>query len=344
LNKFGFFVVSFSIYIAVRKWLVFLFLSLAVFYLAFGPIGRTLSDLWSACFTWLCPPGVLGAVWTVATTLLGLLPQILILFSFFYFLERSGLNFPSGVIMGFGCTTVAVSLTRNRRTAILLPFVPCSAKAPVVLMVAAALKLNFFVIFLMYVGCVLIGLLVSRLCRSERSEESRVRTDKRFFTSVLSNTLQFFRRISGPVLIAAAVLYFLKTYTFHFQVAANFNQSILFWICDLFSPLFVPLGLGSAAVIAALAFGILGKELVAATMVLFSAPELLLSTASPFGFTTASLAAFIVFFMLYPPCVSAIRAAAAQVGTRTAFLSVALNLIVAYCIAFIVYTLVVVVL
>jgi len=322
-----------------KKWLLFLLLSLTVFWLAFGPIGRTLSDLWSACFTWLRPPGVLGAMWTVATTLLGLLPQILILFSFFYFFERARLNFPSSVVMGFGCTTVAVSTTKSRRTAILLPFIPCSAKAPVVLMVAAALRLNFFVIFLMYMGCVAVGIVASRaVCSDKDCFVACAPCKDAFLPSVLRNTLQFFKRISGPVLIAAAVLYFLKSYTFSLGQAASFSDSILFWICDFFSPLFVPLGLGSAAVIAALAFGVLGKELVAATLVLFASPPLLLSTAAPFGFTVASLAAFVVFFMLYPTCVSAVRATSAQVGWRIAFLGVTLNLTVAYATAFAVYT------
>ena len=329
-----------------KKWLAFLVLSLAVFWLAFGPVGRTLSDLWTACFTWLRPPGVLGAVWTVATTLLGLLPQILILFSYFYFLEKSGLNFPSHILMGFGCTTVAVSTTKDKRTAILLPFIPCSAKAPVILMVAAALRLNFFVIFLMYAGCVLIGIAVSRTFARVRHCEEHLRSKAdeaiptrktNFAKSVTLNTLQFFKRISGPVLIAAAVLYFLKSYTFHFARAVTFNESVLFWICDLLSPCFMPLGLGSAAVIAALAFGFLGKELAAATVLMFASPALLLSTAAPFGFTTASLAAFVVFFMLYPSCICAIRATAAQVGGRTAFLGVCLNLVVAYVAAFAVY-------
>lgn len=324
-----------------KKWLVFFALSLAVFWLTFGPIGKTLSDLWSSLFIWWKPSGLIGALWTVATTLLGLLPQILILFSYFYFLENSGLDFPCEIIMGFGCTTVAASTTKNRRTAILLPFVPCSAKAPVVLLIAAVLRLNFFIIFLLYAICVLIGIIASRLVKSKRDsqiEKCSANYGGGLVKTVVLNTLQFFRRISGTVLVAATVLYFLKSYTFHLRIAETFNQSMLFWICDFFSIVFIPLGLGSAAVMAALAFGFLGKELVAATIALFADATLILSTASPFGFTRASLAAFLVFFMLYPPCISAIKATAAQTGARTATLSIFLNITTAYVAAFIVYS------
>lgn len=329
-----------------KKWLVFFGLSLAIFWLAFGPIGKTMSDLWSSLFMWWKPVGLIGALWTVAITLLGLLPQILILFSYFYFLENSGLDFPCEIIMGFGCTTVAASTSKSRRTAILLPFVPCSAKAPVVLLIAAALRLNFFVIFLLYAFCVLIGIIASRFVTGKhipKVEKCSVNRGGGFVKTVVLNTLQFFRRISGTVLIAAAVLYFLKAYTFHLVVAETFNQSMLFWICDAFSGIFIPLGLGSAAVIAALAFGFLGKELVAATIALFADATLILSTASPFGFTHASLAAFLVFFMLYPPCISALKATAAQTGNRTAILSIALNMTIAYVAAFIVYTFIILV-
>jgi len=304
----------------VKKWLGFLLLSLAVFWLAFGPIGRTLSDWWTACFTWIKPPGLLGALWTVATTLLGLLPQILILFSFFHFFDS-----PSHVIMGFGCTTVAVSATKSKRTAILLPFIPCSAKAPVVLLVAGVLRLNFFVIFLLYVFCVVVGLVVSRVaCKRQSLDPFDCAQDDKL--GPIRMTFQFFKRISGTVLIAAAVLYFLSNYTFYFQHTSSFNQSILYWLCKTLSPLFVPIGLGNPAVIAALVFGFLGKELVAASIVL-----------TPFVLTTASLSSFIIFFMLYPPCVSAIRAIATQTDKRTATLSVTLNFLLAYTFAFITY-------
>jgi len=250
--------------------------------------------------------------------------------------------------MGFGCTTVAVSTVKDKRKAILLPFIPCSAKAPVVFLVAAVLRLNFFVVFLLYIFCVLIGVVASRAaCHSEpqgHTEAKNLCRSQKFAKTVTSNTLQFFKRISGPVLIAATILYFLKTYTFHFQIAREFDDSILYWLCYSLSPIFVPLGLGSPAVIAALAFGILGKELVAATLALFAPASLILSTAAPFGFTTASLFAFVVFFMLYPPCVSAIKATAVQTDNRTAFKSVLLNLTVAYLAAFLVYICLVVVL
>jgi len=87
-----------------------------------------------------------------------------------------------------------------------------------------------------------------------------------------------------------------------------------------------------------LVFGILGKEMGASAIALFASPNALLSTAGVFAFTTASLVAFVVFYMLYPPCVANLRAIKVQTNQRTMWGICVLNILVAYFMAFLVYT------
>jgi len=325
----------------VRSFVLFMLASLGTFWLAFGTVGRFISDLVISPFAW-SPPGLLGALWTMFLMLLSLLPQLVILFSFFYFVEKNSPQSWSRIVMGLGCGTVAAgTLTGLRRserarTAVLLSFVPCSAQMPVVLMLlGGVLKLNFAVIFLFYAGAIGFGFLVqrflygsfkNRMACGEDLTDKQADARKSFFVSVAGDTLRFFERISGTVLLAAAILYLVSNYNFSLAQVPT-RDSMLIQICNLVQVVFVPLGF-NGAIIAVLVFGILGKEMSAAAILLLS----------PFD-TVASVVTFLIFFMLYPPCIANVKAIASVTDRRTASVVVLSNLAAAYLAAFAFYTL-----
>ena len=328
---------------ATKMLFLFFISAMVTFWLAFGFIGQHISNIFSKLFNWWQPSGLLGALWDVVTMLLGLVPQLIILFTFFYLVERKSPPALLRIIMGFGCGTVAASTLstinekpKRTRTAVLLSFIPCSAQAPVILLIAGILGLNFFVIFLLYITPVIVGIVVSWLmskknknvmqpqfynCVQDKQKPPQFSFNE-MFKSVLGNTFQFFHRISGTVLVAAGFLYFLSAYNFHFQ-HTSIDQSIMYYICDLATPLFIPLGF-TASIIAVLVFGILGKEMAAAAILMLS----------PFN-TTVSAVTFVIFFMIYPPCIANIKSIANQTSNRTVWFIIALNFTTAYIASFI---------
>jgi len=132
------------------------------------------------------------------------------------------------------------------------------------------------------------------------------------------NTLAFLKRISFGVVIAATSLYTLQYF------------SLLLAVTRVLEPLFVPIGLGSAAVIACLAFGLVAKEMIIGAVLSFGVAGL--------GLTTAGAVSFLVFVLLYTPCIPALLAIRAKLGTFQAVKIASLNFAVAYGAAFAVYT------
>jgi ferrous iron transport protein B len=147
---------------------------------------------------------------------------------------------------------------------------------------------------------------------------------------------------AGTVIFGASVvIWFLQSFTIHFQSTALPAKSIIADIGRLIAPIFAPLGFGNWQSSTALLTGVAAKELVVSTFSVLS------TTAGNIGglhasistlFTPLSAFAFMCFVLLYTPCVSAIATMKHEfnswkwmIGTLT------LDFSVAWIVAFIIY-------
>ena len=299
---------------------------------------------------------------------LSFLPQIVLLELALALLEESGLlsavafltdgifrragltgRAAFSLLMGFGCTAAAILTTRGlenkplqRRVVAILGYISCGAKMPVYLTVAAAFFPHpFLAVVALYAAGLLLAfaaaLLLRRLIHGEEEfvlemahpQRPRLRPVLR---SLLFSAKQFIIKVATVVTAFLAALWVLLSFTFTFRyVGAGSGESMLALGCRAFSFLFYPMGVTQWQVALAALAGIVAKESVAGTLALFYGEDL--SAA----FTPASAVAFLTFILTCSPCVSAVAAAAREVGVRRALGMAAAQTGVAFGISYLVY-------
>ena len=299
---------------------------------------------------------------------LSFLPQIVLLELALALLEESGLlsavafltdgifrragltgRAAFSLLMGFGCTAAAILTTRGlenkplqRRVVAILGYISCGAKMPVYLTVAAAFFPHpFLAVVALYAAGLLLAfaaaLLLRRLIPGEEEfvlemahpQRPRLRPVLR---SLLFSAKQFIIKVATVVTAFLAALWVLLSFTFTFRyVGAGSGESMLALGCRAFSFLFYPMGVTQWQVALAALSGIVAKESVAGTLALFYGEDL--SAA----FTPASAVAFLTFILTCSPCVSAVAAAAREMGVRRALGMAAAQTGVAFGISYLVY-------
>lgn len=250
-------------------------------------------------------------------------------------LRKIGLSGRSIVplLIGFGCSVPAVMSTRTlpsdrdrRMTILLTPFMSCTAKLPIY---------GFFVnIFFpgygglimagLYFLGILVGILVAFLFKKTLFKGEAVpfvMELPNYRLPGIKNTLQlmwekakdFIQRAFSIILIATVIVWFLKTFDPGFNLAADPSESILAAIANLFVPIMAPLGLGDWRICTSLISGFMAKESVVSVM------GVLYTGAGVSAAMTASTAgAFLVFSLLYTPCVAAIASIRREMGGKWA--------------------------
>lgn len=278
------------------------------------------------------------------------------------FLRKLGLSGKSFIpmLMGFGCTTPAVMATRTqeninerRATILLIPFMSCGAKLPVYALFAGV----FFsahqglVVFSMYIIGFVLAILIGLILK-----KTVFKTNKAPFimelptyrlpmlSSVLKNTWEKCRGFlikAGTIIFAMSiVIWILQSFTPSFEYTQDSAVSIFGKIGSFLAPVFAPLGFGNWKAGVSLLSGLVAKEAVVSTiLVLYSAPnEAALSGAISSVFTPLSAFSFMVFCLLYMPCISAFVTIKKETGSlKWALASAALQCTVAYIAALAVY-------
>ena len=141
------------------------------------------------------------------------------------------------------------------------------------------------------------------------------------------------------IFVATIIIWFLQTFDVRFNVVAESEKSLLALIGQWIAPLFEPLGFSDWRVPAALITGFTAKEAVVSTLsVLTGTATAQLGTVLGDMFSVRSAASFLVFTLLYTPCVAAIAAVKRELGSGLkAFGVVVLQCAVAWLAAFLVY-------
>lgn len=279
-------------------------------------------------------------------------------------LRRLGLSGRSFIpmLMGFGCTTTAVIAARGvenerdrRMTIMLTPYMSCGAKLPVYALFASALfpGARAGVILGLYGLGVLVMALAGAAMRKiwfrtgetpfvMELPEYRMPTIKSVVRRLSDRARDFMTRAGTVIFVMSVVIWFLRAFTPELSSTKDISQSMLGALGARISPVFYPLGFADAAKCVALLAGLVAKEAVVSTMrvVYAAADEGALISALSAHFAPASAISYLVFILLYTPCVSALAAMRRELGTTRWLLRAVLSqLVVAWLCAFLAYRL-----
>lgn len=287
-------------------------------------------------------------------------------FMFDPFFKRLGLTGRSAfsLIMGFGCTTTAIMTSRNldnknlqKRTSILLPFMSCSAKLPIFAVIASTFfaKYKALIVFSLYLFAILLMVVVA-LIFSKKDKEQEEQTfllempkyRAPSLSKVLKNALtagkNFIVRVGGAIVLSSVVIFMLYNFSFKFQyVGQNSENSVLYVLAKFLSWIFKPLGFGSVGATIAIFSGFVAKEMVVSSLAIVNKVPVdglalsLASSSSAVWFSPISAISFLVFVLLYTPCVSACIMMKKENGRRAMWLSIGLQIGIAYLASFLVY-------
>jgi ferrous iron transport protein B len=281
-------------------------------------------------------------------------------------LKRIGLSGKAFIpmLMGFGCSVPAIMGARTmesekdrRMTIMLVPFMSCSAKLPVYGLISAAFfgKNAGVAVFSLYVLGILMAIasgLIFRKTIFKGETAVFVMELPPYRLPTLGNTLQhvgervrdFLVRAGTLILLMSIVLWFLQSFDTGFNMVEDPSDSILGFLGGLIAPVFVPMGYGTWQAAVALLTGLVAKEAVVASLSMFYGFNLTAESAviaAALGSTFSSpLAAFsfLVFILLYVPCVAAISAAHKELGgLKWTLALVGWQIVVAYAASLLVY-------
>ena len=272
-------------------------------------------------------------------------------------LRKIGLSGRSFVpmLIGFGCTVPAVMATRTlpsardrRLTILLTPFMSCSAKIPIYAVFTAAFFPQHAVLAmaLLYFGGMVVGVLISLLLNHTvfrgnpvpfvmELPNYRLPTLKSVAMLLWDKARDFLQRAFTVIFVATLAIWFLESFDLHLNFVTDSSRSLLASIGRILAPVFRPLGFEDWRVTTALITGFTAKEDVVSTLgILTGAGTEHLSAALSGLFTPLSAVSFLMFTLLYTPCVAAIAAIGRELGGRLRGAVVAVfQCVVAWCVA-----------
>ena len=147
-----------------------------------------------------------------------------------------------------------------------------------------------------------------------------------------------FKKLTTIIVVTTVVVWFLKYFTFSFQVAPSIDASMLADIGRFLSPLFAPLGFGSWQIIAAMITGYVAKDNMLATLGVIFGVEAIDAMTLGTLLPGASAVSFLAFFILSCPCFSSIGAMRKELGSaKLTWGAIAFQMGSAYLVGMLVY-------
>ena len=245
----------------------------------------------------------------------------------------------------------------RRMTIMLVPFMSCSARLPVYGLITAAFfpRHAGLVVFFLYVTglvcAILSGLILKKVVfRGEPAAfvlelpPYRLPTLKNILLHVWEKVRGFLVKAGTLILAMSVLLWFLQSFGPGFRMAEQASDSLLGLIGTAIAPLFTPLGFGTWQAAVALLTGLIAKEMVVSSMSLFYGFSLGAGGAVVAGAlagtfaTPAAALSFLVFVLLYVPCVAAVSTIYREMNSlKWTLASVGWQLLWAYGVSFLVY-------
>lgn len=273
-------------------------------------------------------------------------------------LRKIGLSGRSFVpmLIGFGCSVPAIMSTRTlsserdrKMTILLTPFMSCSAKLPIYSLIISVFfprQYQALVMVGLYIFGIVCAIIYALILKSTKFKGEpvpfvmelpnyRLPSAKSVVHLIWEKAKGFIEKAFTIIFVASIIIWFLQTFDARFNVAESPEQSLLAMIGSLVAPIFAPLGFGDWRVSTALITGFTAKESVVSTLtVLMGGDAELVSTL----FTPFTAAVFLVFTLLYTPCVAAIATVKREMGgTKAAVATVIIQCAIAWCVAFLIH-------
>ncbi len=267
------------------------------------------------------------------------------------------------LILGFGCNVPAIMAARTLETPkdriitiLISPLISCSARLPIYLLFVSIFfpKNPSLVVFSLYLIGLVLAILIGRILKRiffKYDEVTllidlppyRIPSLKNAIRSMSVRVADFIKRIIFYIMVASLIL-FLLSY-FPDKNSYGSDKSIIGKIASIFSPILTPLGFGYWQILVSLIFGFIGKELVVgslATLIpsintaangILNFPNSLMAFFNP-----ASAYAFLIFTLLYVPCIATVAIIRKEAGKKWMWIAIAYQLVLAYAVSFIAYS------
>ena len=314
---------------------------------------------------------VIDAIFTGVGSVLSFMPIIVVLYFFLSLLEDSGymarvaffmdkllrklgLSGRSIVpmLIGFGCSVPAIMSTRTlpsdrdrKMTQLLIPFMSCSAKMPIYAFFAAAFfpRYSTIVMIGLYFTGIIVAILVALIGKNTvfkgeavpfvmELPNYRMPGAKNVLMLMWDKAKDFLQRAFTVIFVGTVIVWFLQTFDITFNMVTNSEDSILALLAGLIAPVFAPLGFGNWKMVTSLISGFLAKESVVSMLtVLYGGISGLQAAMTPL---TAFV--FLIYCLLYTPCVAAVAAVKREAGRRAALKMVIFQCVIAWIVAFLV--------
>ena len=283
--------------------------------------------------------------------------------------RKIGLNGKSLIpfIIGSGCSVPGIMGVRiienedeRKMTAILTPFIPCSAKLPIIALFTgyffpkypglASTSLYFFAIVVIVLSSIIMKKLVFKNTAStyiSELPEYKIPSLKYVVKEVFEKVLSFIKRAGSIILFCSIVIWFLLSFSFNMKYGVSIEESILASIGKKISWIFAPmLGVNSWEATVSAIQGLVAKEQVVSSMAVISGLSTkikeggkIFSSSGAFSFFTVSSAyAFMVFNLFSAPCFGAIGAMRKELGSLKSLLkAVTFQTVIAWVLATCIY-------
>ncbi|MCR4881864.1 MAG: ferrous iron transport protein B [bacterium] len=316
---------------------------------------------------------IIDGIFAGVGSVLSFLPIIVVLFFFLSILEdtgymarvafimdkalrKIGLSGRSFVpmIIGFGCSVPAIMASRTlpserdrKMTIFLTPFMSCSAKLPIYAFFTAAFfaRHEILVVMGLYLIGIIVGIIFAYIMKLFAFKGNPVPfvmelPNYRFpsavnvYRLIYMKSKDFITKAFTIIFWATIVIWFLQTFDFHLNIVQNTSNSILAGLGSLLTPIFKPLGITDWRISTAFISGFMAKESVVSTLCVLMGGE---ADMLPMYFSKLTAFVFLVFSLLYTPCVAAIATVKRELGRAYAVGVVILQCSIAWLVAFIVY-------
>ena len=318
---------------------------------------------------------IIDGIFTGVGSVLVFLPIIVTLFFFLSILEDTGymarvafvMDKPlrkiglSGrsivpMLIGFGCSVPAIMATRTvssdrdrKMTILLTPYMSCSAKISIYAFFTAAFfpTHRALVMISLYLLGILIGIVAALIMNWSifrgkpvpfvmELPNYRLPSLKSVTLLLWEKAKDFLQRAFTVIFLATIIIWFLQSFDIRLNVVADSADSLLALIGRWIAPVFAPLGFADWRCATSLISGFIAKESVVSTL------EVLLGGAPLFTmFTNRSAASFLVFTLLYTPCIAAVATIRREFGSTLKTVGIVLmQCCVAWIAASVVYALI----
>lgn len=321
---------------------------------------------------------VIDGIFAGVGSVLSFLPIIVVLFFFLSILEdtgymariafvmdkplrKIGLSGKSFVpmLIGFGCTVPAIMSSRTlsserdrKMTVLLTPYMSCSAKIPVYAVFCTAFfgKYSALAMVGIYVFGILMAILMATIFKSSLFKGKpvpfvmelpnyRLPSAGSVLLLMWEKAKDFLKKAFTVIFIATVIIWFFQSFDTRLNPVSDSTESILAILGQKITPIFRPLGFGDWRIITSLISGFTAKEAVVSTMsVLTGVGTANLGNMLSTVFTPLSAVSFLVFTLLYTPCVATVATIKRELNSTIQTVGVVvMQCVIAWVMAFIVY-------